>query len=28
VRMSLGIERQDGNEVGRHGHEEHPLDPR
>ena len=28
VRMSLGIERQDGNEVGRQRHEEHPHDAR
>ena len=28
VRMCLGIERQDGNEAGRHRHEEHPLDAR
>ncbi len=28
VRMCLGIERKDGNEARRHGHEEHRLDPR
>jgi len=28
VRMSLGIKRKDGNEAGRHGHEEHPRDAR
>ncbi len=28
VRMLLGIERRDGNETGRHQHEEHPLDAR
>lgn len=28
VRMSLGIERRDGNTAGQHGHEEHPLDAR
>jgi predicted GNAT family N-acyltransferase len=28
VRMGLGIERRNGNETGRHQHEEHPLDPR
>jgi GNAT superfamily N-acetyltransferase len=28
VRMSLGIERRDGNEAGQRGHEEHPLDAR
>jgi predicted GNAT family N-acyltransferase len=28
VRMRLGIERRDGNETGRHQHEEHPLDTR
>jgi predicted GNAT family N-acyltransferase len=28
VRMRLGIERRDGNETGRHQHEEHPLDSR
>ena len=28
VRMSLGTERQHGQEAGRHGHEEHPLDAR
>ena len=28
VRMLLGTERRDGNETGRHQHEEHPLDAR
>jgi len=28
VRMHLGTERRDGNETGRHQHEEHPLDAR
>ena len=28
VRMSLGIKGSNGNEVGRHGFEEHPLDAR
>jgi predicted GNAT family N-acyltransferase len=28
VRMRMGIKRRDGNEAGRHGHEEHPLDAR
>jgi predicted GNAT family N-acyltransferase len=28
VRMHLGIEQRDEHEVGRHGHEEHPLDAR
>jgi predicted GNAT family N-acyltransferase len=28
VRMRLGTERRDGNETGRHQHEEHPLDAR
>jgi predicted GNAT family N-acyltransferase len=28
VRMRLGIEQRDGNETGRHEHEEHPLDAR
>ena len=28
VRMSLGIKRRNGNELGRHGQEEHPLDAR
>jgi len=28
VRMRLGTERDDGNETGRHQHEEHPLDAR
>lgn len=28
VRMRLGTERSDGNETGRHQHEEHPLDTR
>jgi predicted GNAT family N-acyltransferase len=28
VRMRLGIERRDGNQTGRHQHEEHPLDTR
>ena len=28
VRMSLGIKRKNGNELGRHGQEEHPLDAR
>jgi predicted GNAT family N-acyltransferase len=28
VRMRLGIDRRDGNETGRHQHEEHPLDTR
>lgn len=28
VRMSLGTEREDGHEAGRHGDEDHRLDPR
>jgi predicted GNAT family N-acyltransferase len=28
VRMTLGIAARNGNEAGRHGHEEHPLDAR
>jgi predicted GNAT family N-acyltransferase len=28
VRMDLGIGEHDGNDAGRHGHEEHPLDAR